>query len=311
MHLAILGGTSQIARDLVIHFSAQSDHAMTLFARRPQAVEVWLANVGLSSRCAVADFVAFDAGERYDVILNFVGAGNPAQIAALGASILDITAKFDDMALNHVQKNPQCRYLFLSSGAAYGSRFEAPASEDTKASIAINDLQPQDWYAVAKLCAECRHRSLAHLPIVDIRVFGYFSRTQDISARFLVTDIIRAIRDRTVMLTSPDYIVRDFVHPSDFCGLVSAILSSPAVNTVVDCYSKAPIDKPALLSAMREKFGLRFQNTEETASINLTASKTYYYSTNTRAARFGYCPTLTSLDGILREAAAIFQLEEM
>jgi hypothetical protein len=143
------------------------------------------------------------------------------------------------------------------------------------------------------------------LPIIDIRVFNYFSRTQDISARFLITDILRAIRDNTVLKTSPDYIVRDFLHPSDFYSLVSALLSAPAANAAVDCYSRAPVDKPNLLAIMQEKFGLRYEITEATAGVNATGSKPNYYSLNTRAADFGYQPGLTSVDGILIEAREV------
>ena len=307
MHLAILGATSQIAKDLVLSFTAQSNHELALFARRPEVVDQWLASVGLSGRHVVADFAVFNVEEYFDAILNFVGVGDPAQAAAMGAPIFDVTLKYDDMALDYVRQHPACRYIFLSSGAAYGSSFDAPVDENTQAAVAINNLQPQDWYAVAKLHAECRHRSLLHLPIVDIRVFNYFSHTQDISARFLITDIVRAIRDKAVLKTSPAYIVRDFVHPADFYNLVDALLASPAANVAVDCYSKAPVDKPTLLAAMQEQFGLRYEITEAPVGVNATGSKPYYYSQNTRAADFGYAPRLTSLEGILIEAKALLQ----
>jgi nucleoside-diphosphate-sugar epimerase len=234
-----------------------------------------------------------------------VGVGDPAQAAAMGASIFDVTLEYDEMALEYVRQHPLCRYIFLSSGAAYGSSFDAPVEENTKAVVAINNFQPQDWYAVAKLHAECRHRSLSNLPIVDIRVFNYFSRTQDISARFLITDILRAICDKTVLKTSPLYIVRDFVHPSDFYNLVAALLASPITNASVDCYSRAPIDKPTLLAVMQENFGLRYEIVEAATSVNATGSKPHYYSLNTRAADFGYAPSLTSLEGILLETRAL------
>jgi nucleoside-diphosphate-sugar epimerase len=302
--MAILGATSQIAKDLVLSFSTQSNHELTLFARRPDVVTEWLANVNLSGRYAVADFGVFGAGANFDAILNFVGVGNPAQTAAMGASIFDVTLEYDEMALCYLRQHPDCRYLFLSSGAAYGSSFDKPVTENTKAVVSIDRLQPQDWYAVAKLHAECRHRSRAHLPIIDIRVFNYFSRTQDISARFLITDILRAIRNKTVLKISPDYIVRDFLHPIDFYKLVSALLSAPATNTAVDCYSRAPIDKPSLLTAMQQYFGLDYEITQGTISVNATGEKPYYYSLNTRAANFGYEPNFTSLDGIVREMKA-------
>lgn len=304
MRIAILGATSQIARDLVISFSAVADKHLHLFARRPDEVTKWLASVELSGRYPVDEFAGF-AQQEFDAVINFVGVGNPAQAVAMGNAIFDVTLRFDEMVLEYLQIHPACRYLFLSSGAAYGSSFNEPANRETVATVAINKLAPHEWYGVAKLHAECRHRAHPELSIIDIRVFNYFSRAQDISARFLITDILRAIRNKTVLKTSPDYIVRDFLHPSDFFRLVSALLYAPATNAVVDCYSRAPIDKPKLLAAMQDKFGLRYEITEATASVNATGGKSHYYSLNARAADFGYQPRLTSLEGILQESEKI------
>ncbi len=306
MRIAILGATSQIARDLIVSFSAEADKHLHLFARRPDEVAKWLVSVGLPGHNQVDDFSGFGKQE-FDAIINFVGVGNPAQAVAMGNSIFDITLRFDELAMNYLQTHPTCRYLFLSSGAAYGSGFNEPATRNTPAVVAINDLAPHEWYGVAKLHAECRHRAHPELSIIDIRVFNYFSRTQELSARFLITDILRAIHDKMVLKTSPDYIVRDFLHPSDFSKLVGALLLAPAINTAVDCYSRAPIDKPSLLAAMQERFGLRYEINEATVSINATGSKPHYYSLNTRAGDFGYQPTLTSLDGVVRETKAILQ----
>lgn len=306
MRLAILGSTSQIAKDLVQSFAAQGHHELVLYARRPDVVSQWLLNVGLVGRYSVADFAAFSADEHFDAILNFVGVGNPAQAAAMGATIFDVTLKYDELALDYVRQHPDCRYIFLSSGAAYGTSFDAPVCKDTRAVVAINQLQSQDWYAVAKLHAECRHRALAHLSIVDIRVFNYFSHTQDMEARFLITDIVRAIRDKTVLKTSAAYMVRDYLHPADFYGLVSAVLAAPATNAVVDCYSKAPIDKTTLLTALQVKFGLQYELVQIAAGVNATGTKPHYYSLNKRAAEFEYLPGLNSLEGILKEVAIVF-----
>jgi len=305
MNIAILGATSQIARDLIVSFSAEAGQHLHLFARRPDDVVKWLASVGLAGRYAVDNFSVF-AGQEFDAVINFVGVGNPAQAVAMGNSIFDVTLRFDEMVLDYLKTHPACRYLFLSSGAAYGSSFNEPANRDTVATVAINNLAPHEWYGVAKLYAECRHRAHPELPIIDIRVFNYFSRTQDIEARFLIMDILRAIRDKTVLKTSPDYIVRDFLHPSDFYGLVSALLAAPPANAAVDCYSRAPIDKPTLLATMQEKFGLQYEITGAAVGVNATGSKPHYYSLNTRAADFGYQPAWTSLEGVLQELEGVF-----
>jgi nucleoside-diphosphate-sugar epimerase len=213
--------------------------------------------------------------------------------------------QYDELALNYVRHHPECRYVFLSSGAAYGSCFNSPVDAGNKGTININNLQPQDWYGVAKLYAECRHRAHPELPIIDIRVFNYFSRTQDMNARFLITDIVRAIRDNSVLQTSAEYMVRDFIGPSDFYQLIQAILTSPANNDVIDCYSKAPIDKPTLLSAMQDRFGLKYEISKTNTSVNATGSKSHYFSLNDKAKNYGYQPALSSIDSILIEAESL------
>jgi nucleoside-diphosphate-sugar epimerase len=305
MRIAILGATSQIGKDLVLSFVRQSKNELVLYARRPQAVMQWLGSVGLADRFAANDFSSFSTDSNFDAILNFVGVGNPAQAVEMGASIFDVTLQYDELALNYLRQHPECRYIFLSSGAAYGDRFDAPVDANSKATIAINSLQPQDWYAVAKLHAECRHRALAPLPIVDIRVFNYFSHTQDMEARFLITDIARAIRDKTVLKTSADFMVRDFIGPDDFYQLVNAILISPATNVAVDCFSKAPIDKVTLLAAMQEKFGLQYELVQSDSGVNATGAKPYYYSADKWAANFGYVPRSTSLENIFFQLASL------
>ena len=55
MRIAILGATSQIARDLIVSFAAVEDKRLHLFARRPDEVMKWLASVGLSGRYPADD----------------------------------------------------------------------------------------------------------------------------------------------------------------------------------------------------------------------------------------------------------------
>lgn len=308
LRIAILGATSQIAKDLVLSLSAQSNHELVLYARRPVVVSHWLASVGLVGRYAVADFAAFSADEHFDAILNFVGVGNPVLAAAMGASIFEVTLQYDELALGYVREHPACRYIFLSSGAAYCASFDAPVDKSTMAVIAINDLKPQDWYGVAKLHAECRHRSLAHLPIIDIRVFNYFSHTQDISARFFITDILRAIQSGETLMTTPENIVRDYIGPNDFFKLISLILESPATNNVFDCYTRAPVDKMTLLSKMKEYFGLSYAIQKEPLGINATGVKLNYLSQNFLASTLGYVPSLNSLETIYKESEKLLKI---
>ncbi len=304
--IAILGATSQIAKDLILALAADGIEHLSLFARRPGAVADWLASVKFAGRYRVGEFASFGA-QDFDAVINFVGVGDPARAAALGNGIFDLTVQFDQMVLDYLRRHSHCRYLFMSSGAAYGTAFDKPAERVSRAVITINDLSPHEWYGAAKLHAECRHRAHPEWAITDVRIFNYFSRTQDISGRYMITDIIRAIRDGALLKISRDNGVRDYLHPVDFHGLIRCVLSAPAANAVVDCYSLAPIDKHTLLSAMQSRFGLRYEFTDTPTALGATGVKPCYYSLNRRAADFGYRPTLTSLEAVLREAEAILK----
>ena len=305
--IAILGATSQIARDLIVSFSESGENELHLFARRPDAVAAWLSSAGLGGRHALDGFDNFEH-HTFDAIINFVGVGDPAKTMAMGSTIFDVTLQYDELALNYLRNHPACRYLFLSSGSAYGSSFEQPATLDTQASIPLNTLTPSDWYGVAKLHAECRHRARPDLAINDIRVFNYFSRTQDITARFLISDILRAIQSEETLITSSYNIVRDYIGPDDFFRLIMLIISSPPTNDVIDCYTLAPVDKMSLLSAMQHHFGLKYGVSESPAGVNATGVKWKYYSINRHAEKFGYLPSLSSLETVIEESRLIIDV---
>lgn len=304
MRIALLGSTSQIAKDLILSFHAREQHELTLYARRPDAVARWLDILPVPRHHAVADLAQFEASIPFDAVINFVGVANPAAAVAMGSQILEVTDKVDNMVMTYLERRPNCRYIFLSSGAAYCSKFDAPAEENTCSALAINHLRPQDWYGLAKMYAECRHRARAHLSIIDLRVFSYFSRTQDMSARFLLTDAMRSIRNATVLQTSAAQNLRDYLHPSDFHSLIDCLLMHEPSNTALDCYTRAPIDKWTLLEAMRERFSLRYEIANADAAINATGSKPHYYSLDRRAAAYGYVPSMSSIEGVLLEAQA-------
>lgn len=303
--IAIFGASSRIARDYILWHSRRKGVALHLYVRRPQEMQYWLEQRGISCQARVMSYQDLGAGEAYDAVINFVGVGDPAKALTLGPDILELTHRFDSLALDHVQRHPRCRYVFMSSGAAYGSRFETPAQEDSPAAFPLNALGKEDWYGMAKAYAECRHRAHSGLPIMDIRIFNYISENQDLSARFLVTDAIRAIRDQTVLMTSAERTVRDYLHARDFCALIDTVLAAPPANDVIDCYSKAPIEKTELLHALQEAFGLRYEVSPARTGINATGRKPCYYSLNRRAGRFGYAPEFTSLAGVLDAVRAM------
>lgn len=301
MNIAILGATSQIARDLICSFANHGEYQLTLFARGIGAVNNWLSNTKLAICYDVKSYDEFNYKQKFDVIINFVGVGDPVKVVAMGKSIFDTTLHYDNLALSYIQQYSDCRYIFLSSGAVYGSDFAQPVNSNSDAIIPLNCFQPQDWYGMAKLYAECRHRALPQLSIVDVRVFNYFSSTIDISSRFFISDVLRAIQSGDTLVTSKENIVRDYLGPDDFYKLVSLILESPVTNDAIDCYTKAPIDKIALLLNMQKYFGLKYEFQKLPVGVNATGVKLNYFSQNFKASTFGYSPSFSSLETLNKE----------
>lgn len=301
MHIAILGATSQIAKDLILSFSEHTSDTLELFTRRPEIMNIWLNSVGLSGKYKASLLKDFSFKKHFDAIINFIGVGDPAKAIEMGESIFEITHQYDQLALNYLKHTPSCRYIFMSSGAVYGSNFDLPVDGKSPTILAINSLQPQDWYGVAKMYAECRHRALPHLSIIDIRVFNYFSHTVDLSSRFLIADMLRAIKHDETLITSDINIVRDYIGPDDFFRLISLVLQSQAVNDVIDCYTKSPVDKITLFATMQKYFGLRYAIQNQAVGINATGIKLNYFSQNFKARNFGYEPSLNSLETLERE----------
>jgi nucleoside-diphosphate-sugar epimerase len=259
--IAILGASSQIAKDLIRSFAADGRKGLLLYARNLDTAKCWVEKNQLADFCSIHRYETY--GELpHEVVINFIGVGDPMRAAEMGASIFEITSQFDNIVIKDLSRNPSRRYLFLSSGSVYGNVFEKPATETSECMIPINELKSQNFYAMAKLSAEFMHRSRTDLSIIDLRVFNMFSRTQDIESRFFITDIIRAIRDKQILQTTSDYMVRDFMHPDDFHQLVECLMQAPPTNCAVDCYSREPIDKHSLLKAMSERFGLNYEVTD-------------------------------------------------
>ena len=174
--------------------------------------------------------------------------------------------------------------------------------------IDVNSLDSTDWYSIAKLYAEAKHRSLPNLSIVDVRVFNYFSHKQDMSARFLITDIVRAIKNKKVFKTSAENIVRDFITPPDFYHLILSIINSKEMNISLDCYTKSPVSKFDLLSELESKFGLRYEIDKNINTVNATGVKLNYYSTNDKAKNISYKPKVTSLNGIIKQIQLLYKI---
>jgi len=298
--IAVIGATSQIAKDLVRTIAPENDYSVRLFSRRPQELKDWCVQELISGDIISLPYEKFIEG-KFDTVINCVGSGDPARTAAMGGSILDITYEYDSLALAYLRRYPDCRYIFLSSGAAYGAVFREPAELGTNAVFPINSLSPSDFYAIAKIHAECRHRSVLDAAIVDIRIFGYCSSKTDMKSKFFTSDILRSIYNKETLSVSLAPMWRDFITPTDFSELVLCILRAPAFNGAVDAFSRAPVEKFELLDHLTSVFEFRYETTVSSNFIQPTGEKPRYYSNNHSAENLGYLPRYTSIEGVTRE----------
>lgn len=301
--VAILGVTSQLAADYYAEAARSGNYNLRAFARDPAAGRRALEVRGISAE--VFDLATFEDGD-YSAIVNFIGVGDPARAAAMGSTIFEITRHWDERVLGYLRRFPDTRYVFFSSGAVYGDAFDAPVGPATLATFPINRLGPTNWYALAKLGAEAGHRALPEQTIIDLRIFNYVSRTQDIGARFLVTDAARAIRDSSLLETTAQAVTRDYLDPPGLHRLVGACLAAPiGTNCPVDAYSRAPITKAELLALLGQAFGLRYEERQAADTINATGIKPCYYSLDRTAAAWGYEPPHSSAEAVTNEVAGL------
>lgn len=301
MRIAVFGATSHIAKDLINLFYSDSAYELVLYARDTDGVLRWQRDQLFENELLTLNLSEFNLEDRFDAILNFIGYGDPEKVKDAGGEIFNITSKYDDLIIKYLTKKIKCRYIFLSSGAAFGGDFNSPVDINSMATININHLKPQDWYGVSKLYAECRHRALSSLRITDLRIFSYFSHTQNLSSRFLMSEILRSILENKVFKTTKDTVMRDYIHVSDLYNLVKLLLNSGGYNGAIDCYSACPIDKISLLHELSNRFGLSYEFLNDIDLVNSTGTKKNYFSKNTTAQFFGYTPAYSSLDGIIRE----------
>jgi len=310
MRIAILGATSEIAKDLILLFStSKASFELVLFGRHPLAIREWLECENLQNRYFWADLNDFGSHQFFDAILNFIGSGSPSKTADMGSDIYCITEQYDLKVMGYLKSFPDCKYIFMSSGAVYGASFEEPISDYSAATMQLN--KPiADYYGAAKLVSEIRHRSYTKLAIVDLRIFSYFSHTQNINSNYLMCDIYRAIKESSTFATSESNIFRDYIDPLDLYQLIVEILRGPSINAAFDCYSKSPIGKLEILKVMQDLFGLRYKLISREA-MPYPKDKIYYYSTNKNASILGYAPSADSLSTVINQIQILLSLNNI
>ncbi|HEY5541343.1 MAG TPA: NAD-dependent epimerase/dehydratase family protein [Coriobacteriia bacterium] len=307
--VAILGATGHVGKCVTSALLETGRHEVTAVVRDAGKLDEFLATQPHGSECAKRSFEEFSAG-GYGAIVNCVGIGTPAAVRSSGAGIFALTERFEQLVSDYLTRRPDTRYVAFGSGAAYCGDFTEPASEATPAVVSINAIGPADYYGIAKLSAEAKHRAARDLAIVDLRLFGLFSRHADLDAGYFMSDVYRAIATGGTLAVGPQNIVRDYIAPADMVSLLVSVLDSEPRNDVFDLYSAAPVAKFDVLEDFSVRYALKYDVLEAPTALTATGMKPNYYSTNRRAASVGYEPSRTSLQTLTEEIDALLELRE-
>lgn len=295
--IAILGATSHIAKGLIENFLKRSESDLYLFARKIDKVKEFLTSFINGNDSNVYEFSDFENYD-YDAIINCVGYGTPSKVIGASNEILEITEKYDNIALEYLTRHPHITYINFSSGAVYGKSFENPADENTFYQLDVNSIGANDYYAISKIYSEAKHRSMAGLNIVDLRVFAYFSKYIDQDGKFFIADLVKCLISKSIFKTNSHDMFRDYVHPDDLFQLVCNCIEQERLNGVFDVYSKKPVSKFEILEHLKINYGLKYSIEEDVRVINATGSKNMYFTNNFNAKIVRYNPQYTSLESI-------------
>jgi len=302
--IAIVGATSHIAKGLIFFLKDDKSINLHLYARDLEKVSVFLKQIDYQD--PVLKHFSELNDDRIDVIINCIGISFSADSNTLGGNVFELTEHFDHLILNYIQNNQETTYINFSSGAVYGASFYQPASESTKTIIDVNNIRTEDYYRIAKLNAEAKHRSLDNYNIIDLRIFGYYSRFIDLSKNYLMTDIITCLKDNRILKTGPDNIIRDYIHPSDLANIIR-VCCEIEINQAMDVKSKNPISKMEILKYFKKHYGLKFEIVEDYGGHSATGEKLNYYSENNNCDPIKFRPKYTSLECIEMETKALLK----
>ncbi len=273
--VAILGAGGHIGKSLSERFAYDNNFETFLYSRRSD----------LERRIHSID--EFNS-KTYDVVINCTGIGTPSVLKKDPSGIFRITEKVDDLILDNLVNNSKTLYINMSSGAVYKK-------------IDPSNISTSDFYSIAKINSEAKHRAKSELSIVDLRLFAFFSKNIDLSAGFFMSDVARSLIEKTVLETSPADMIRDYTCPDDLFSIVKCVIEKNSMNDFFDVYSKSPVSKFELLDYLKNTRGLEYKIKGEFNDTNPTGKKDTYYSIDKKAEILGYQPRFSSLEGIENE----------
>lgn len=308
--IALLGASSHIAKGLIYNFLQRSGFSLHLYTRSPDKTCSFLDTIGKSAGkdCVVHEGYADFMQCSYDVVINCVGVGTLNKLQGNYSQYFAVTEEYDNLAIGYLCNScPDTLYIDFSSGAIYGREFSAPVEEGTANSIRVNHVAPEDYYAIARLNSEAKHRSFKNLKIVDLRIFSYFSRFIDLTDGYFITEVMDSILNKKILITDNANIIRDYVHPEDLFSIIRKCMDAGKINTAFDVTSAKPVEKGEIIDYFSKKYGLQYSTSQSISHVSPTGAKNIYCSKYNNASEIGYKPQFSSKDAIVQESKYILK----
>lgn len=267
MKIAILGATGHIAQNLIDYWYEK--YYLFQFSRD----KLWGHSYDQLNK------------QNYDLIINCTGIGTYSNIKDY-YSYFKIIEHFDNMCIDYLNINPKTLYVNFSSGVV---------SEFNK------EIKQDNYYAIAKLNSEAKHRSLKHLNIIDIRLYSFFSRYINLNDDYFLNQIIKSIKENKELLITPYEMIRDYISPQD---LANFIINLQHDNKVVTVGSLEDISKQEILDYFKQNHGFKYKITD-TEIPCATGHKIDYWPE-----KIDNKPTKTSLETIKEESQSLLMNSE-
>ena len=212
--------------------------------------------------------------KEYDFIIHSASVGVLRKFQADPATLVHENLR--SFVNTFKQRTKSKRFIFLSSGAAYGRPLCIRKIDESYFEQAI----PQDSYGLSKFI--CSRMVAAELPqkAVSLHLFGVFGAYEDCQVRFISNAIVRSLFNLPIIIKNQNAEF-DYLYIKDFIKILTTFLTSPASYSHYNIASGEPVSLLELAEIIRSILGTRQQ-----IIVNDTKITTSYTANNQRLLNF-------------------------
>jgi len=232
----------------------------------------------------------------FDIIVHCVGTGSVAYSLANPKQDFHKTVASTTAVLEFIRlTNPDCRFVYPSSAAVYGSQPDAVISEDTL----LNPVSPYGYY---KVMVENLCKIYSNFFSLDTRVIRFFSIYGNGLKKQLLWDVCNKLvtcKGERVEFFGAGNETRDFIHVSDASNLIYTVAEVNKTDKSVLTINGANGNR----ITVREVIELLRDEIAPHVNIvfngqNRPGDPQFYHAQVQYARHLGWAPEVSLLDGL-------------